>query len=156
MNATERELPAPLVRRLMSILYDAIVIVGLIFVGLALVIVPLGMAIGKEEWELVRETTWMRTLTQVLAVSILVGFHVGFWRHGGQTIGMRAWRLRVRRDDGAPLSLGDALKRYAAAWLSAAALGIGFAACLWDKRHLAWHDKVSGTRLILLPPKAQV
>jgi uncharacterized RDD family membrane protein YckC len=151
MNATEIELPAPLFRRLMSILYDAIVIIGLLIVGLALVIVPLGMAIGKEEWELVRETTWMRTLTQLLALSIVVGFHVGFWRHGGQTIGMRAWRLQVRRADGESLSLGDALTRYAAAWLSAVALGIGFTACLWDKQHLTWHDKVSRTRLILLP-----
>ena len=57
----------------MSILYGAVVLMGLLVFGLALVIVPLGMALGKEEWELVRETAWMRAFTQLLALSILVG-----------------------------------------------------------------------------------
>ena len=145
------EIPAPLSRRLLSIFYDAVVLTGLLLVALALVIIPLGLALGKEEWEVVRETRWMRLLTQLIAVSVLISFHVGFWRFGGQTIGMRAWRLRVRRDDGATLTLGDALKRYAAAWLSAVALGIGFTASLWDKQHRTWHDKISGTKLVVIP-----
>lgn len=144
-------MPAPLPRRLLSIFYDAVVLTGLLLVALALVIIPLGLALGKEEWEVVRETHWMRLLTQLIATSVLISFHVGFWRFGGQTIGMRAWRLRVRRDDGAALTLGDALKRYAAAWLSAVALGLGFTASLWDKQHRTWHDKISGTKLVLIP-----
>lgn len=46
------------------------------------------------------------------------------WTHGGQTLGMRAWRLQVRREDGAGLRWPVAALRYAlmlACWLTALA-----------------------------------
>ncbi len=74
-----------------------------------------------------------------------------FWTHGGQTVGMRAWRLRLRvRGDGAdPVLWRQALARFLAAGLSWAALGLGFAWALWDRERLTWHDRVSGTVLVL-------
>jgi uncharacterized RDD family membrane protein YckC len=47
------------------------------------------------------------------------------WTHGGQTLGMRAWRLKLRRLDGAPVRWQVALVRYVlmlASWLIAAAV----------------------------------
>jgi uncharacterized RDD family membrane protein YckC len=70
------------------------------------------------------------------------------WTHGGQTLGMRAWRLRIQRRDGGTPRWGEALLRYAAALLSWAALGLGF---LWigiDRKRMSWHDRLSATRIV--------
>jgi uncharacterized RDD family membrane protein YckC len=142
--------PVGLLRRLAAIVYDALVIAGLVLFVLALVIIPLGMAVGQERWEQIQHAWWMRLGIQLLVLGVVVGFHVLFWWRGGQTVGMRAWRLQVRREDGAPLSARDALLRYGAAWLAAAPLGIGFLASLWDPHGRAWHDRWTATRLVKL------
>lgn len=63
---------------------------------------------------------------------------------------MRSWRLRVVRNDGAPLNGSDALKRLLCALLSWLPLGLGYLWILVDRDRLAWHDRLSGTRLVLL------
>jgi len=73
-----------------------------------------------------------------------------FWTHGGQTLGMRAWRLKLLGRDGAPASWRQALIRYAAAWLSLLACGFGYLWIWFDRDGQAWHDRLSGTRLVLL------
>ena len=90
-------------------------------------------------------------------VSQLVYFSIGglyfglCWSNGGQTLGMKAWRLVLRRDDGAPLRLPIALLRYAGAWVSLMALGLGFLWSMIDARRRAWHDLLAGTEMIQLP-----
>ncbi len=63
---------------------------------------------------------------------------------------MRSWRLRVVREDGSPLKWTDALKRLLYALLSWLPLGLGYLWILVDNDKLAWHDRLSGTRLVLL------
>ena len=63
---------------------------------------------------------------------------------------MRAWRIMAVRNDGSPLTLRDALVRFASSILSWAALGIGFIWSLFDEEKLTWHDRLSGTRLVIL------
>ena len=63
---------------------------------------------------------------------------------------MRAWRLMVVRNDGNRLQLRDALARFAAAALSWTAVGAGFLWSLLDREKLTWHDRLSGTRLVIL------
>ncbi len=81
-----------------------------------------------------------------------VGFHLWFWTHGGQTLGMRAWRLRLVSDDGDKVTLRQALVRYAVAILSWLVLGLGFLWILFDGKKRAWHDIASRTRLVLVDP----
>ena len=87
---------------------------------------------------------WFRLY--LLAVAAL--FFSAFWRRG-ETLGMRAWRLRVVGPDGRPPGWGRALGRFAAAILSWAVLALGFLWVLVDPERLAWHDRLSGTRLVL-------
>lgn len=82
----------------------------------------------------------------LLAVSAL--FFCTFWRRG-ETLGMRAWKLRMVTADGRQPGWGRALLRFAAAILSWAALGLGFLWVLVDREKFAWHDRLSGTRLVL-------
>ncbi len=72
-----------------------------------------------------------------------------FWTHGGQTVGMRAWGVRLVGRAEERVSWRECLLRFLAALLSLAPFGLGF---LWagvDRENRAWHDHISGTRLVI-------
>jgi len=69
------------------------------------------------------------------------------WRRGGQTLGMRPWRLRVVAADGAAPTWRAVQLRYLVGTASLLAGGLGFWWAWIDRDRLTWHDRVSGTRL---------
>ena len=77
------------------------------------------------------------------------------WTHGGQTIGMRAWRLVLQSTDGAPIGWGRASGRFLAAILSMAPLGLGYWWIIIDRDRSGWHDHLSRTRIALKTTLAQ-
>ena len=131
------ERPSGLARRLAALCYDALLLLALLLVLTALLIGVRGSAIPPRTW-------WF----QGLVVGVCVLFYTWFWTHGGQTLGMRAWRIRVDRDDGAPLRWRDALLRFGAAWLAVLPAGWGYWSCLFDAEKRCWHDRVTRTRVI--------
>lgn len=76
------------------------------------------------------------------------------WRRGGQTIGMRPWRLRVVDAHGHDPSWPAVLLRYVLASVSLAAFGLGFFATLFDAQKRTWHDRLTGTVLVRLSRSA--
>jgi uncharacterized RDD family membrane protein YckC len=86
---------------------------------------------------------------------VLTGIYaVLSWRRGGQTLGMRPWRLRVTDRDGAPALVRALLLRYLAGTVSLLFAGAGFWWAWLDRERLTWHDRCSGTRLQRLPKRA--
>ena len=77
-------------------------------------------------------------------------FFAWFWMHGGQTLGMRSWRIKVVDLKGEPITNSATIKRYLASLLSWAALGLGFLWILFDKENRSWHDLLSNTRLVMV------
>jgi len=73
------------------------------------------------------------------------------WRRGGQTLGMRPWRLRVMAVDGAKPTWSKLWLRYAVATVSLLLGGLGFWWAWFDRERLTWHDRASATRLVRLP-----
>ena len=73
------------------------------------------------------------------------------WNRGGQTLGMRAWRCRLVTAEGDPVGWGRTVVRFAAALVSWASLGLGFWWSLTDPDRRTWHDRWSGTRIVLVP-----
>lgn len=134
--------PPGLLRRLAALLYDGLLVVAL----LMLATVPYVLLTGGGATSHVG-----RVLFQTYLLAVMFGFFSWFWLHGGQTLGMRAWRLQVIGRDGAPLRPSQALARFAWAVPSLLLFGLGLAWVLVDKDRLAWHDRLSGTRLVLLP-----
>jgi uncharacterized RDD family membrane protein YckC len=130
-------------------LYDTMLVLALVVVAFTLAYLPLAMGMGIEN---LAEHPVARHLMTLWMLFVAVGFHAWFWTHGGQTLGMRAWRLRLIADDGGKVALKQALVRYAVAILSWLALGVGFLWILVDREKRAWHDIASGTRLILVDP----
>ena len=129
-------------RRFAAILYDSLLLFGTWFVAaLPIPLVP----------EAMRSSLPGAFALRAYLLLVAVAFFGWFWTHGGQTLGMRAWRIRVVRDDGRPLRWADAVRRFAFAMLSWVCLGLGFAWSLFHPERLAWHDILSRTRLDLLP-----
>lgn len=73
------------------------------------------------------------------------------WKHGGQTLGMRPWRLHMRTASGELPSWAMLWKRYAMGSVSLLCAGLGFWWALLDRDGLTWHDRLSGTRLVRVP-----
>lgn len=92
-----------------------------------------------------------RITLRLALLAVSAGYFVISWRRGGQTIGMRAWRLRVIAVDGGALSWSRALLRFAVAIVSLLALGLGFLWCLIDRERRGWPDLVARTRVERLP-----
>jgi uncharacterized RDD family membrane protein YckC len=133
-------------RRLAAMLYDALLVFGLLLLASMVVTLPVGMLAGEAASQALAE----KLLFQLWLALVPPAFFLLFWLKGGQTLGMRSWRLRVVRDDGSPLQWPDAVKRLLCALLSWLPLGLGYLWVLVDRDGLAWHDRLSGTRLILL------
>lgn len=131
-------------RRFAALLYDACLLTAVLMV---LTFVPV-IITNKP---ILRETFggWAYVYRAVLGAAI-AGYYVLNWTRSGQTLGMRAWRLRAVTDEGKRLGWRAAARRFAwgiIAW-TPAALGV-----LWlylDAEHLALHDRLSRTRVIRL------
>lgn len=88
-------------------------------------------------------------LLEFVALWLAAGLYaVLSWRRGGQTLGMRPWRLRVVAADGGAASTSALWLRYAVGSASLLLAGLGFWWAWIDRNRLAWHDRVSGTRML--------
>ena len=88
-----------------------------------------------------------RIALRVALLAVSAAYFVVSWSCGGQTIGMRAWRLRVVAADGGRLPWMRALLRFVVAIISLLALGLGFVWCLTDQEHRCWHDILSASQV---------
>jgi uncharacterized RDD family membrane protein YckC len=60
---------------------------------------------------------------------------------------MRAWKLKLVRDDGARIDTRAAMFRYLLALISLAALGCGYWYAWFDRDRRAWHDRLCRTHM---------
>lgn len=114
-----------------------------------------------------------RALLQGVVVALLGGYFIGSWVRGGQTLAMRAWRLRIVRPDGHGIEVRRAAARLlfaglplasgviaalwlwrhpqsVAAWLGLAPAAVDLAWALADREGQSLHDRLAGTRVVLV------
>jgi uncharacterized RDD family membrane protein YckC len=137
---------APLWRRLAAMIYDTLLLVALWLTTVALLMMLTGGRLAAADRSL-----WLLVTEQLALLAVTWGFFAWFWTHGGQTLGMRAWRLRLVDQNGGPVSLAQASRRMLAALLSLATAGLGYFWMLIDRERCTWHDRLSGTRVIVVP-----
>lgn len=137
---------AGVLRRFGAMLYD-----GLIIIALEAVVTALFLPFSGGEAITPGESGALERVYQAALLLVAVLFFCVFWTWRGQTVGMLAWRLRVERSDGTFLTWRDALLRLAGACVSLAALGLGYFWIWIDRDRLAWHDRWSRTRVVVLP-----
>ena len=129
-------------RRLGAIFYDLIVLLGILLIaGLPLPLLD----------SFTSDMLWAAFIKPTYLLGVIFLYLAGFWVTGGQTVGMKAWRLRIICQNGQPLNWQKALTRYLGACLSVASFGLGFIWATVDRKKQSWHDKLSGTHLIWCP-----
>lgn len=160
-NVATTDTPCPLWRRLLALVYDALIVVAIVMV----VGMLCQLATGGE---LIRTgaTTSVPIWYQLLQGIVVAAYFISSWRRGGQTVGMRPWRIRITRIDGGAVTLQQATIRLLVAgapllllplasvaglrttlWLLLATWCVWFAVALFDKRRRALHDLAGGTEL---------
>lgn len=149
-------LPAPsLLRRLSAMFYDSWLVLALLIMGNAL-LVGLQVVIEGSPADGQRALSGLwRIPTFVLMLLITCHFFVYFWVKNRQTLAMQTWRIQViDSNSGNNISWRQAYLRFLAACLSATCLGLGYLWVLVDKDKKSWHDRLSGSHLVLLPKPA--
>lgn len=144
MNAPDAATPAPLRLRLAAAVYDLLPLLGLWFVAAVLALAVTGGGLDTR-------TLAGKMIVQGLAFALSAAYFVVSWARGGQTIGMRAWKLRVVDQEGRRVSWSRAVLRFVVALVSLAALGAGFWWALFDPEGRTWHDMAAATRMLRQP-----
>ncbi|HRP24862.1 MAG TPA: RDD family protein [Thauera sp.] len=135
---------AGLRRRLASMLYESMLLLGVLALTFLVPYLILGVVFG------VAPPGWLAWLH---IFGVLGVYFVWYWRRHGQTLSMQTWRLKiVNADDGRSASLGRSWLRYALAWPSVLLCGLGLLWALVDRDRQFLHDRLAGTCIVLLPP----
>lgn len=120
-----------------------------------------------------RHALMLITPRRILLFVVIGIYFTFFWHKEGQTLAMKTWQIRLTNAAFEPISWQQAVLRYLFAWLwflpailiahtlhlkMPATLGlIGLGMVIWalciffDKERQFLHDKLAGTRLVLVP-----
>ncbi|KMT65660.1 RDD family protein [Catenovulum maritimum] len=109
-------------RRLGAWVYDLLIIIAIMLLATLVGILVFQLLLhfnlaslpdGIEDSEYLRNNWFFK----VYLVFCYFGFYVYFWRRGGQTAGMKTWRLKLQNTDGSRLSVTQCIIRLLTAGL---------------------------------------
>jgi uncharacterized RDD family membrane protein YckC len=152
-------------RRLAALIYEGLLLFGVLMLA--------GWLYGGLTQQ--RHALEGRAGLQVFLFLVLAIYFVWFWTHGGQTVALKAWRMKVVAANGQALTQTRALARYVLSWLwflpslaaiqiaglhSGAAIGstvvagaLSYAVTIYlhpQRQYL--HDALCGTRIVDASP----
>lgn len=119
-------------------LYESLLLVAVLFLAGFLFV---GLTHGST-------TQLVRAAFQIYLLCVVAAYFIWFWLHGGQTLAMKTWHLRLVSADGSPLTLRRAVLRFALA-LPGVLLGVGILWALFDHERQFLHDRLARTKIIL-------
>lgn len=147
--------PAGLMRRMAALSYDGLIILAIemLAAGLIIAILEALVAAGLMTYGAYQDASdllghhplWSYVYPLYLGV-IWIGFFVYFWTKAGQTVGMRAWKLRVQNPDGSLISPTQALIR-----IGTSAFGLASLFVVIDHKKRGFHDLWAKTEVVVLP-----
>ena len=143
--------PAGLIRRLMSLVYDFFLLLGITFAyGVLLVLIRHALNIDPLEP--------FGLLVNLLILLGLWGccsiFYCWCWIKSGQTLGMKSWRIRLKNTQNQKLGWRQCWLRCVVATLLNTCFGIGLLWCLVDRQKRSAQDIITGTQVELLPKES--
>ena len=136
--AAQTGLPfAPLFRRTLSLIYEALLVAAVLWcAGFLYAIVESRVS-----------SVHFRAAYQLYLLSIAGIYFIWQWQRG-QTLPMRTWHVRLVTRNGAAVSFGQAVARFVFATVGLLLLGLGFFWALVDSERQFLHDRLTGTRLV--------
>lgn len=126
-----------LLRRLAAFLYDCLLLIALFFI-------ITGIAILANDGNAIHSPLYKLFLIPVTAI-----FFSWFWKRGGQTLGMRAWHLKVVGNEQEVLTWKVCFIRFS---LGLVFFAITYFWMFFNHRQAALHDQLSKTRVIYEKP----
>lgn len=124
----------PLLRRLASMAYEAILLFGVGFFAAWLFFFASGGRDATRGWE--------RYVLQLFILAVFASYFLWCWLRGGQTLAMKAWHIRV-----VEVSPPKALLRFVLALLFVPT-GVSLLWAFFDRERQFLHDRLAGTRLV--------
>jgi uncharacterized RDD family membrane protein YckC len=127
---------ASLGRRFLSLLYEGLLLLAVLLIADLALLLAVPAA----------QDPALRPLTQAYLLAVSGSYFVWQWTYGGQTLAMKAWRLRLVSAGGGPVSVRQAVLRFLAATLTL--LLPAFLWALLDRERQFLHDRLAGTRIV--------
>lgn len=128
---------APVWRRFAAGIYDLLIVLALWFAtGAAALALTRGALAASNP------------LFRAALVLVALGYFALSWQRGGQSIGARAWRLRVEDRSGQSIGRGRSWVRALVMCLGALPLGLGTAWAGFDRERRGLQDHAAGTRVV--------
>ncbi|MEK6595376.1 MAG: RDD family protein [Pseudomonadota bacterium] len=127
-------------RRIICLIYESLLLLAVLFIASFI-------------FHLIfRDTNavYFRPLFQFYLLVIMGYYFIWFWTHGGQTLAMQTWKMRVVSVDGGSLTKKQAITRYLLALVGILLFGTGIIWALFDRDRQFLHDRLAGTRIIRL------
>ncbi|MCV2884474.1 RDD family protein [Aestuariibacter sp. AA17] len=160
MSKTQSDFPrAGFIRRLAAMIYDVLVAVAVgVCAGMVIIVTlilmlengVLDMQGYEHTSDVIQHSTSYKLVIQLWIGAWVLGFFLWFWRNGGQTIGMRAWRLRLFSTTESPMGYGRALLR-----IVSSLGGLGTLLVLFDVKHKqSLQDRIAKTEILVLSKDA--
>lgn len=137
---------ASLMRRLAALMYDGLVLIAL-YIVVGFVVVGLAAAANNGE----PPGAFPAAVNFSLMFCICFFYYSTSWRRGGQTIGMKAWRIKLVSDESDRIKLSQCMLRTGIGFFSLIIFGAGFWWAWLDKNQRSWHDMASLTHVVYLP-----
>lgn len=103
---------------------------------------------GHGEREILETASPLGVLLWLCCLLATGAYAVASWARGGQTLGMRPWRLRVVGADGTAPTRAQLVRRFLVGIPALLLGGLGFWWTWIDRDRLTWHDRASGTRMV--------
>ena len=128
--------------RLLSLVYEALLLVALLMVATAVFVAIVGDSSAPP----------LRTVLQVYLIAVTGAYFVWSWSEGRRTLPMRTWRLRLVERSGKAPGVAAACVRFLVAAAGAPLAGLPWWWALLDRERLFLHDRIAGTRLARDPP----
>jgi uncharacterized RDD family membrane protein YckC len=147
-------------RRLVCMVYEAMLLFGVVFIA--------GWLFDTLTQS--RHALYLRSARQLWLFLVLGAYFVYFWCHGGQTLAMKTWRIKLAVPGHDRISQRQAIARYLLAWLwflpamaldyvlgltgwasiavILAGIGLWAMTALFDNDRQFLHDRLAGTRLV--------
>ena len=150
--STQTQPDALMLQRMLALLYDLWPVVALWMLLSALFNLGFFVA-GHGEREILKTGSALGILLWLCCWWVAGVYAVMSWSRGGQTLGMRAWRLRVTGMGETPPTRKQLIQRYAVGTISLLLGGLGFWWACFSRDRLTWHDQFSSTRMVRVPKR---
>jgi uncharacterized RDD family membrane protein YckC len=142
-------------RRFGSWIYDVLIAFAVYMVAgaVSFLLIYLGYYLGffdmqgyKHFSDTISNTYWLKWPNEFWKLAWVSFFFIFFWAKSGQTLGMKAWRLRVQNQDGTRISKTTGLKR-----LLPTLFGLGNLTVIFDRKNkLSLQDRLTKTEVVVL------